>query len=928
MSGAIAAIAQWGSALLILAKMVGIGYLIVKILDWVNTLRSISFFLDSLLLKIITRIYEYFEMLVKGEMFDADTIAAFSSRIMLFIGILIFFKLAVKMVNYAINPDSVWDENKGLHKLVQRVMFGMILIVLMPTIFSIARGLQKAVIEDHVIEYIFSGKKLGESDASNQMYTSGQEIGFTVWEGFASVNGLASTSQKKVFENAQKYKDVDMLSKDMITEKAGEEYIIDYFPILSTIALAYIAFSILVMALNVVMRTLELSVMQIISPIIIVDYVADNNSQTFGKWVKASCSSYLSIFIEIAIMSFIVFILQYLNNPDAGTLLASNNDVLLKAIIVIGLFLFCKKIPDLISKIFGIELDKSASAFLKSLPKQTMNAFNRGKRLLSTPKRIGEGAKNLAGKGLNAGRGLGRTFNGIKAGVQNSRDKGFMTKVARGAIGGLNAAASSKAAKVYDELTAATSKYNTDGASASTFKDAVNEIQLSDQERQARIKGKEKEKEASALLNKVTDQATKLRKDEISKKEPEIEAKKNQIIAAHQGQGKTITEQEARTMAENEVVGSVSKFMDKAAETTGVIYQSKEYAEQVSRVSKAKDIRNETQSIYEKAVKQIETTGIVTLGGVEYKGQDAIQKVDDLRIDFVKASSQYDFANEDLGRLGAIYPNDSNTRTLYEQAKNRLDKNTSIDESTNSYGSFTVNSSSGNKQVNSIKIDENIPTVTADVAVKTNDGVIIGNNFEGTDVVDLSTLKRINTTSNEPNRVDIEPVVPTIRVERNNDEFEGQTREEVVAQVNLNDGLKTKSEIAIQNVSKNIEPIINNSNTILNSYNELSSKYESINSTIENRVKDIELVKSQISSLSGSEKLEGENELNKLETDLNNLREKSLLANMELESSLTNLSGEINRLKSELETTTNEEQINAINSQLKVLMDAYEKGTK
>ena len=60
MSGAIAAIAQWGSALLILAKMVGIGYLVVKILDWVNTLRSISFFLDSLLLRIITSYYTNF----------------------------------------------------------------------------------------------------------------------------------------------------------------------------------------------------------------------------------------------------------------------------------------------------------------------------------------------------------------------------------------------------------------------------------------------------------------------------------------------------------------------------------------------------------------------------------------------------------------------------------------------------------------------------------------------------------------------------------------------------------------------------------------------------------------------------------------------------------------------------------------------------
>jgi len=922
MSGAIAAIAQWGSALLILAKMVGIGYLVVKILDWVNTLRSISFFLDSLLLRIITRIYQYFEMLVKGEMFDQNTISGFTSRIMLFIGILVFFKLAVKMVNYAINPDSVWDENKGLSKLVQRTMFGVVLLVLMPTIFSIARGLQGAIIEDNVIEYIFSGKKLGESTGTNQMYTNGQEIGFTVWEGFASISSLASSSQKKVFENAQKYKDVDMLSKDMITEKAGEEYIIDYFPILSTIALAYIAFSILVMALNVVMRTLELSVMQIISPIIIVDYVADNNSQTFGKWVKASCGAYLSIFIEIAIMSFIVFLLQYLNNPAAGTLLATNDDVLLKAIIVIGLFLFCKKIPDLISKIFGIELDKTASTFLKNLPKQTMGALHKGKHLLGAPKRMGEGAKKLAGKGLNTFGGLRRTAAGVKAGVQNSKDKGFMTKLSRGAMGGLNAAASSRAARVYEELSSATSKYNTDGASASTYKGALEEIQLSEQERQAREKEKKTQAEAKKLMDTVQNKATELRNDEIKLKTNEIEEKKQKIIAEHQKQGKTITEVEARTMAENEVVGSVSKFMDKAAETQGVIYQNKEYAEQVTRVSKAKEIRNQAQSTYEMAIKEIETTGSVTIGETKYSGQDAIQKVDDLRISYVKASSQYDFANEDLGRLGAIYPNDASTRVIYENAKNRLDKNASIDGVAPTYETVvtnTVETVQTNSQPNRV--------IRASGVTNASNVSYTVDNFDGTNTPDLTTIKKVNVETMKP----ISTTTETVRVERNNDEFEGQTREEIIAQVNNNDNLKSKSEVVIQNVSEGTPKIITNvqiNNQALSDYANASAEYDNLKVAIDKRVSEIETVKTQIAGLSGNERLEGENELKRLEDDLKELKEKSMNANMNLESSLTGVTSEINRLKSKLESATNEDEIKDLTTQIGILTEAYNKSVE
>ena len=403
MSGAIAAAAQWASSILMLLKMAGLGYLLVKMLDFMNTIRSISFYIDKMILKLIDKMYYYFTILVNNEFFDETTLEAFAGRIYLFIGIVIFFKLAMTVIKFISDPDKVSDERAGMGAILKKSIVGIVLIAVMPTIFDVALKLQGAIIKDNVIQYIITGEKINSN--KQEKYTVGQNIGFTVFNGFATVNtAVASKTQEKQFTRAHMFKDADLIDSELITTKNGDAYVVDYFPVVSTAVLAFVLFNLLTMTLNVVVRIVELGVLEIISPIIIIDYMVDTGKDTFSNWMKATVSAYVKIFIDVAMLWFIVFILNYLTDPTLPSPLIANNkdDKMLIALIVIGLFLFTKKIPGIISKIFGIDLDSTTSDFLKGIPGKVMGA---GRKVLGGAKAIGGMYSGAAKQGMRFGAG-------------------------------------------------------------------------------------------------------------------------------------------------------------------------------------------------------------------------------------------------------------------------------------------------------------------------------------------------------------------------------------------------------------------------------------------------------------------------------------------------------------------------------------------
>ena len=109
----------------------------------------------------------------------------------------------------------------------------------------------------------------------------------------------------------------------------------------------------LVLCIEVVVRTLKLTLLQMIAPIAIISYVSPKD-KILGQWAKMYASTYLDLFIKLFAISF-----------GASLIIAlkpSTDSPIKSLLFILGILVFMKVIPTMISKIFGIDI---ASGTLK-----------------------------------------------------------------------------------------------------------------------------------------------------------------------------------------------------------------------------------------------------------------------------------------------------------------------------------------------------------------------------------------------------------------------------------------------------------------------------------------------------------------------------------------------------------------------------------
>lgn len=56
------------------------------------------------------------------------------------------FKIIISFIQILINPDKMDDKEQGVGNILMRVVISLLLIVLVPSIFSLARQLQSYII--------------------------------------------------------------------------------------------------------------------------------------------------------------------------------------------------------------------------------------------------------------------------------------------------------------------------------------------------------------------------------------------------------------------------------------------------------------------------------------------------------------------------------------------------------------------------------------------------------------------------------------------------------------------------------------------------------------------------------------------------------------------------------------------------------------
>lgn len=374
-------------------------------------IRTVSWTFDKLLISFIGYFYKYFEIIINGELLTDSIVKGMMDRVYLLVGVFVVFRLGMLLFNYMLNPSEVMDEKVGVNSLIKRVIIGLILIIFMPNIFGFAFRLQEAVLKDQIIERIIMPENDMEKVIKHKnKHGMGKIIGMTIFNGFFSVSSNASndTKVKTVYNKATSIDEnydlgvIDGIGSGLgggILYESNGEYAFDYFPIFSTVVLGYVLYLLIQYCLDAVVRSFKLSVLQVIAPICIVEYMVNGDrNEVFKSWKKAVIATFAMLFMRVASIWFVAYVTM-LMQPGSGvesTSLLQSSDNLLKAIIVLGLLAFMMDFPKMMSDVFGLDLDQSGS--VKNVMGKAMGAATAGLAL-------GGAAAGLGMKAAGAAKG-------------------------------------------------------------------------------------------------------------------------------------------------------------------------------------------------------------------------------------------------------------------------------------------------------------------------------------------------------------------------------------------------------------------------------------------------------------------------------------------------------------------------------------------
>lgn len=139
----------------------------------------------------------------------------------------------------------------------------------------------------------------------------------------------------------------------------SKKFVFTYMPVISMITALIFVFVLLKFTIDVAVRAVKLAVLRLIAPIPIISYMDPNksgNDGAFNSWVKALSSTYLDLFIRLAVVYLVIFLIQDMIAHgiimDIGTGIIG---VLSFIIICIGLFMFANQAPKFIKQVLGMK---------------------------------------------------------------------------------------------------------------------------------------------------------------------------------------------------------------------------------------------------------------------------------------------------------------------------------------------------------------------------------------------------------------------------------------------------------------------------------------------------------------------------------------------------------------------------------------------
>lgn len=409
--------------------------MILTILDDVaETFWKIIISLVGSIFKLVNSAYRIFLALAEADIFKNAEFDIITRNMYEILSIVMLFALAYGILVKIVDPENSKSGVDG-KKILQKLVMAIVLLALIPSIFSFMFGLQEAILESNVLNSIFTGSSnVGAQNIQN----AGNVMAVNSFKPFFTPNvnndtnpedarGIIKNHTEYVvtLDNEEsygcKYEECTLAEVDLFAEKTGDfgfyqafaaninEGEVDFQWLIALVVGGFLVYAMISFCFDMALRVCKLAFFEIIAPIAIFCNVIPKMEDVFKKWLSNTTKTFISVFTRIIVMNFGVYLISIIvKNVDLGLDNAGNwfLNLIAKCFLILGIVMFMRQAPKLLSDLFG---------------------FGDGDMKLGIKDKLKSSGAFAAGAAIGAGT-TGLVRNTVH-GVQNVRNaKGFKDK--------------------------------------------------------------------------------------------------------------------------------------------------------------------------------------------------------------------------------------------------------------------------------------------------------------------------------------------------------------------------------------------------------------------------------------------------------------------------------------------------------------------
>lgn len=400
-------------------------------------LRKLLAYICKPIYKFIPNVYSIFYNIANTRLFQEGdtTVQQLSANIYVLVSVVMLFAFSVTILSAIVNPDLLSDKKKGVAAIFKRSIIGLVLIVVIPFAFDEMYKIQENVMDNNLIEKIIVGSDFkcreGEEGECEKGGNGGQVIaGNLISSVLYPIDDEVEISEdlnESYSDMVRKdIKNIGIIAKNINITTDGDtknwgkfdddNYAFQFDGLIAIVAGIATCYILLLYAIDMAVRVFKLTFLELTAPISIVAYMA-SGEKVLNSWGKEVMKTFLDVFVRIAAIAIYLFFISslasYLNTIDKGD---HDWSFTLKALLIVGMLMFVKQLPDYVNKVFGtdIKLQGGIGGRLGQMAvvgKQAQDAWGKVKNVAKATPLIAGSAAVGAATGLTSriGNAIGQT---------------------------------------------------------------------------------------------------------------------------------------------------------------------------------------------------------------------------------------------------------------------------------------------------------------------------------------------------------------------------------------------------------------------------------------------------------------------------------------------------------------------------------------